>query len=291
MAEAVIPVDLFNPGQVFACLGFIEAADILLGGAQGGFDWSNEVATRFHISAAGDEDPVRAVLTFLAEAEVSVAAPPHSALSVEKQQIPTRYLAPGEPYPFPEPSSPATLPAVLSVPGRPPIVIDYWADATRRDNVKFWGGSGGYSGAARARDALALVRDRLPEAAQDPFALAAPQSSSFRLDWRRDYIPIDSGFSPNRHSGLAMVGYPLVEILAAIGLANARPQRLDKLLYRYAVIAPGQNGTLLAPLLLRAALGCAELPFPRRRFQMRLGWPAQENQERCIIDVIEEPSP
>src|SRR6266568_4243039 len=42
MAEARIPIDLFNPGQVFACLGFLEAADTLLGDARGGFDWSNE---------------------------------------------------------------------------------------------------------------------------------------------------------------------------------------------------------------------------------------------------------
>jgi hypothetical protein len=27
MAEASIPVDLLNPGQVFACLGFMEAAE------------------------------------------------------------------------------------------------------------------------------------------------------------------------------------------------------------------------------------------------------------------------
>jgi CRISPR-associated protein Csx14 len=35
MSEAVIPVDLFNPGQVFASLGFLEAADVLLGDAEG----------------------------------------------------------------------------------------------------------------------------------------------------------------------------------------------------------------------------------------------------------------
>ena len=31
MAEASIPTDLFNPGQVFACMGFLEAADVLIG--------------------------------------------------------------------------------------------------------------------------------------------------------------------------------------------------------------------------------------------------------------------
>ena len=38
VAEAEIPVDLFNPGQVFACLGFLEAADILVGDAEGGLE-------------------------------------------------------------------------------------------------------------------------------------------------------------------------------------------------------------------------------------------------------------
>ncbi len=29
MASATVPVDLLNPGQVFACLGIMEAAEIL----------------------------------------------------------------------------------------------------------------------------------------------------------------------------------------------------------------------------------------------------------------------
>ena len=47
MAEASVPVDLTNPGQVFACLGFVEAADILLGEARGGFVWRDGGGTRF----------------------------------------------------------------------------------------------------------------------------------------------------------------------------------------------------------------------------------------------------
>lgn len=39
MAEAMIPVDLRNPGQIFACLGFMEAAEILCGPCEGGFDY------------------------------------------------------------------------------------------------------------------------------------------------------------------------------------------------------------------------------------------------------------
>lgn len=291
MADAQIPVDLTNPGQVFACLGFLEAADILLGDAEGGFDWSNEAAVKFRLRGKGVENPVKAVLGFLAKADVRSLASAGSPQSTKKWQVETILSKPEEPFPYPEPSSPATLPAILSTPNKPPIQIDHWGDATRRDNVKFWAGAGGYPGAALARDALDLVRERIEEAVEEPFSLSVMQSSSFRFDWRRDYIPIDVGFSPNAHRALDMIGYPLVEILAAIGLGNARPERLEKLAYRYSVIEARQDRPLFAPPLLRAALGCADLPFPHRTFRMRLGWPGQENQARCITDVIEEPKP
>ena len=285
MAEAAIPVDLFNPGQVFACLGLMEVADVLLGGAQGGFDWANEADTRFLLRAAGERNPVEAVLAFLAAAEVVATAPAGSSNRTEKWNVPTRVLEPGDGFPFPDPPSPATLPARLVAQGRE-IEIAHWGDATRCDNVKFWAGAGGYPGAALLRDALDLMRGRWEEARSDPFSVATVQTSSFRFDWRRDYVPLDAGFSPNEHGDVQMVGYPLVEILAAIGLTHARPLRIDKLLYRYAVI--GGEDVLLAPMLLRAALGCAPLPFDQRCFRMELGWPGQENQARCILEVVEE---
>src|SRR5215831_11726663 len=73
MSAASIPVDLLNPGQVFACLGFLEAADVLLGDAEGGFDWSEK--TQFVMRAAGTEDPFGRVLRFLREVEVKEVAP------------------------------------------------------------------------------------------------------------------------------------------------------------------------------------------------------------------------
>ncbi len=291
MAEAEIPVDLFNPGQVFACLGFLEAADLLLGDAEGGFDWSDETDVTFRLQAAGQKNPIAAVLEFLAMAEVASIAPACSQQSTEKWKVPTVSLERDAPFPFPDPPSPATLPALLTAANSAPLTIDHWGDATGRDNVKFWAGSGGYPGAALALDALNLVRDRLIDAVDDPFSLSAPQSSSFRLDWRRDYIPMDIGFSPNDHGELTMLGFPLVEILAAIGLGNARPKRLErhnKLNYRYGVIGASAVEALFSPIFLRAALGGTKLPFSQRIFRMRLDWPGQENQARCITDVIEE---
>jgi CRISPR-associated protein Csb3 len=292
MAEASIPVDLFNPGQVFACLGFLEAADVLLGDAEGGFDWTDEAEVKFRLRARGEESPIVAVLEFLSKANVSSSAPAHSQQRTEKWDVPTVLLSNEAPFPFPEPPSPATLPVTLKGDGDALLQIDHWGEAmprTGRDSVKFWAGSGGYPGAALMADALNLVRSRIVDAAADPFSLSAPQSSSFRFDWRRDYIPMDVGFSPNDHGELTMLGFPLVEILATVGLSNARPERMNKLAYRYGVIGVAATEDLYDPALLRASLGAAVLPFQQRIFRMNLGWPGQENQARCITDVFEEP--
>ena len=295
MAEARIPVDLFNPGQVFACLGLVEAADILLGDATGAFDWRDESRPIFILRAAGTDDPLHAVIDFLLNARVESLAPANSANRTAKWEVPTELLSESAPLPAPDPASPATLPARLSS-RSDTIILDYWMDGqehTRRDNAKFWAGSGGYPGAGLLRDAIALLQAEPQRVKGELFDFAVPQSSSFRLDWRRDYIPLDTGFSLNEHGHITTVGYPLVEVLGAIGLTHARPQRLhDKLHYRYAALGlprlPDGENALHPPMFLRAALGCAELPFPMRIFQMQLDWPGQEGQARAITHVYEE---
>lgn len=291
MAESKIPVDLFNPGQVFACLGFMELADVLLGDAEAGFDWSNPRQSAFRLAANGDKDPVEAAIGFVVGADLKSVSPSLNELNTAKWDVQTRGLGDDEAFPFPLPNSPATLPIELFRDGKA-LQVNHWGDGTVRDNVKFWAGSGGYPGAALWRDAVDLVKGKATNALQDPFALSAPQSSSFRFDWRRDYVPLDAGFSPNEHSNMDMVGYPLVELFAAVGLTHARPQRPDKrnkLLYRYGVIGGDSEDFGLLPMpLLRAALGAQDMPFPQRCFRMKLDWPGQENQARCITTVAEE---
>ncbi|MCS6892182.1 MAG: hypothetical protein NZN45_11255, partial [Rhodovarius sp.] len=92
MAESEIPVDLFNPGQVMACLGLLEAAEILIGGAEGGFDWSDGMTARFRLRATGSTDPVQAVLGFLAEAQVVVLTSQGAAFDL------SRWDKPGKPF-------------------------------------------------------------------------------------------------------------------------------------------------------------------------------------------------
>jgi CRISPR-associated protein Csx14 len=289
ITEASIPVDLLNPGQVFACLGFMEAAEILCGPCEGRFNYDgSESVVEFMLRVEGPQDPMQETLRFLVRAEALAIAPKNSGLSTRRWDVET-LMCEDSIFPCAVPNSPAALPMLLTD-GEHSIRIEHWADGSDRDNVKFWAGVAGYPGAALARDALNLVRDlggnELVVAAANPFNVSAPQSSSFRFDWRRDYIPLDAGFSPNEHGGVEMVGYPFVELLAAIGMQNARPARVEarnKLAYRY-----GVSSSVLPTVFARAVLGGEDLGFPVWLFRMRLGWPGQEGQARCIIVAQEE---
>ncbi len=292
MAQSSIPVDLLNPGQVFACLGLMEAAEILIGPAMGGFHWQDrETQVRFTLSTPGSDDPVLTVLRFLTQAKAVALAPEGSDLAAKEEGVETHKAQPTGTYPCPAPDTPSALPALLIGPGGT-VPLSSWADgaAIGRDNLKFWAGAGGYSGAALTRDALDLIRSLVEEellaATTNPFAIARPQSSGFRFDWQQGYKAIDVGYSPNDHADIRMVGYPLVELLAAIGLQHARPRRLEKLRYRY-----GVWGVNLPTLFARPILGLGNPGFPIRSFTMMLGWPGQEGQARCIENAIEDTQP
>ena len=288
-----VPVDLLNPGQVFACLGLMEMTEILAGHCKVRFNYAaNETACLFEISSQADK-PVEDAVRFLAQCRVVAVAPDQRSgerLSAAKWGVETEEATEGY-FPGAPPDSPATLPVRLRRDDIE-IPIEHWMDGPRvdRDNVKFWAGAGGYPGAALARDALSVLpkpdENEWAGLPFDPFSWSAPMDSSFRFDWRRDYIPLDAGFSPNEQKAVGMVGFPLVEVLAAIGLQNARParvQRRDKLSYRYRV-----SNVWLPASLARAALGAPESGLPVRTFRMQLGWPGKKNQARCIINAEEE---
>ncbi len=169
MAEAEIPVDLYNPGQVFACLGFLEAADILLGEAEGGFDWSDEADVRFHLRAAGEENPVEAVLEFLADVEPKRWGPVGYADSPPKKgngdneedesedgsadetavdlEGPALDLAPtfvaGQ-------GDRMALPIRIGGGNRPVVELGHWADGSSREGFKLYAGNRSADRIARA---------------------------------------------------------------------------------------------------------------------------------------------
>jgi CRISPR-associated protein Csx14 len=170
VAAHTIPVDLLNPSQVFACLGFLEAADALLGDAEGGFDWSDEGDVRFRLQADGGGNPFEAVLAFLAEAEprrwapVGYADPPPKKgkgddngdeaaddegadESGTKGEQPTLALSPT--FPAGEGDRMA-LPIRLIAGNGSPIDLGHWADGSTRDSFKLYAGNRSAHGIARA---------------------------------------------------------------------------------------------------------------------------------------------
>jgi CRISPR-associated protein Csb3 len=172
MAQASIPVDLFNPGQVFACLGFLEAAEVLLGDAEGGFDWSDEGNATFALSAKGERNPFETVLEFLAEADPKRWAPigysdppPKKGKSKgddegeesEEDDSTDESVAEGESQPLDlSPAFPAkegdrmALPIRFGGGNRPVVELGHWADGSSRESFKLYAGNRSADRIARA---------------------------------------------------------------------------------------------------------------------------------------------
>ena len=262
MAEHSIPVDLFNPGQVFACLGFLEAADVLCGEAQGCFhDWDNNSAARFRLSAGGDENPFEAVLGFLAtEVEIRRVAPrgyvdpppkkkknASSETNDEDDAVSETEIAdPPEPTEtfMAQKADKMTLPIRFGGGNQPVIELGHWADGSGRETFKLY--SGNRPADKIAHDMLNGVRKPTKKQKQkgQPGRLqtkgikqlfdedrnglisdpfrVTPMGGSFNFDPHGAWTAIDAGYSPNTQKHAVMAS-PVVEFLAAWGLQDTRP--------------------------------------------------------------------
>ena len=97
-----------------------------------------------------------------------------------------------------------------------------------------------------------------------PFDSLTPMGGSFNFDPRGAWTAIDAGYSPNKQAH-DVVASPVVELLAAWGLENARPDEFSTRKVRYAVW-----GIELPPLLARAALVGAIPSVPSKHFRFDL---------------------
>jgi len=286
MATAEIPVDLRNPGQVFACLGFLEGADVLCGGAEGGFEWEQRQDPRatFTVATAGTDNPFGVVLEYLAKTDVHAMAP-RDWIAPKRSE---RKSGKGEERadelirvgysPTPVPSEMA-LPIRIGGGNRPTVELGHWADGSSRDEFKLYAGNRSAltiastlirgrltkKGKVRLIGVRQLWDERRDELLDNPFDAVVPMGGSFNFDARCAWEALDAGYSPN-DQGHKVMGSPVVEVLAAWGLENARPHRLDVRLYRYTA----WRG-LLPPTLARAALTGEIGTWECRRFRMELG--------------------
>ena len=291
MAESSIPVDLFNPGQVFACLGFLEAADVLCGDAEGGFDWSHETEARFCLRANGNENPFEAVLGFLARAEVKAVAPrgwrpqKESANVKDKEKLEEGLCRQkkSEVFPSVKPETSSAMPIQIAN-SKKQVVLGHWADGSSRNEFKLYAGnrsaldiatamlSGTFEkpkkrhdiGALKTRGIAQLWKERKNDLIAQPFEVTTAMGGSFNFDPRGGWTTIDAGYSPNKQEH-QVAASPVVEILAAWGLENARPDEFETRKVRYAAW-----GLVLPPMLARVALvgGVAVVPMRRFRFEL-----------------------
>lgn len=282
MSEASIPVDLFNPGQVFACLGFLEAADALLGEAEGRFDWSESQSPRFWIRCPRDENPFEAVLWKFENSKLSEIFPkgwPDD--KVQKQSV------------FPSPLSehvddkgkPGTtkLPGFLEVEDQK-FFLESWTDNSSRPDFKLY--SGNRSGCSIANDMLfgkrakpkkgqtlgdivnqglkQIVRSDWEGLRRDPLNVTVSMAGSFNMDPRGAWNSIDAGYSPNQH-GDDVAASPIVEFFACLSLEHFRPVPKDRGIYEYAAWQ-----TYQPPALARVTCSGVKTPFTTRHFNFAL---------------------
>ena len=266
MTEASIPVDIFNPGQVFACMGFLEAADVLCGDAEGGFDWDDPADVRFCVKAKGNASPVETVLGFLAKSEIE---PLDTDGDIEFS--PNRQ------------DDKMALPIFLRSGNRSAVCLDHWADGSSRESFKLYAGNrSAYSIAcamlgtrerskrnqsvddAKTSGVAALWDARKYDLLKCPFDITPPVGGSFNFDPRGAWTSIDAGYSPNTQNH-GVEASPVVEILAAWGLQNARPNEYENRRVRY-----GAWKGFLVPMLARPALAGIDVAVPLRKFKFAL---------------------
>ncbi len=269
MAEFSIPVDLFNPGQVFASLGFLEAADVLIGDVEGGFNWDNEADVCFVLRTSSEKNPFEEVLEFLTNARVVPRVPTGYA------GLPPSSVHFSETFPAPKvvkkadgekkgQITEAGLPCRLES-NNQTLDFGHWADSSSRDDFKQFAGK---QSAYRT-----IIPPLLCEIKglwnnkklhlDKPFNEMMPikkGEASFMLDARAAWTPRDLGFSRDKQ-GYSIMASPVVELLGAIGLNHARPFVGKDNLVQY-----GVWGAIVSPNLARPVLGGADVGLPQRLF-------------------------
>ena len=304
MEQASIPVDLFNPGQVFACMGFLEAAEVLLGGVEAHFDWSKAQAM-FVLRADGGQNPFEVVLEFLSKAKIRElipigyveggaadggddeeedTTPSEPEDGHESDDDPGEVWAREESLVFPAGEGDRNaLPIQLVHDGRC-LTVSHWADGSSRDAFKLYSGNRSAKRIAtqmlqgvpakptrnqsndgpRNKGLRQLWEEQKEALLKTPFDVVTPMGGSFNFDPRGAWTAINAGYSPNTQEH-GIAASPVVEILAAIGLEHTRPDQYETRKVRYAVW-----GKALPPMLARAVLAGADLKLPMRRFVFNL---------------------
>ena len=234
MSINAIPVDLTNPGQVLACMGFLEASETLLGPTEARFDWQSGEA-QFLLQTEASENPFADVLAFVAGAK-AIAIAPRGWLIPSKIN---NFMVSDT---FPDADGDATsLPINLDTQGRAAF-LSHWTDGGVDDTFKLYAGNRSAQKIANdmLREIAALWSEKSAQLLTNPLNVLCSMGGSFNFDPRGAWMGLDVGYSINDLKSVKeleqkVVASPVVELMAAWGLQNARPKGLALRQYRYAV--------------------------------------------------------
>jgi CRISPR-associated protein Csx14 len=204
MNKISVPFDPTNPGQFYACCALIDLFD--LSGAR--------VQSRFRVS---DHHPRTAEFELRSEQQMD--------LSLLLSEI---RIASFEAINHPEK---AVKPIRLSL-ARGDILLDWWFDPFRIKTVsiKCWAGQ------VTTERLMAELLPMIDPAADIKVLFQVPRmmKTRFGVDPRSAWNSLDIGYSPNEHNQDTTT-YPLVELLAAIGLQGFRPNSQTRSSVMYSV--------------------------------------------------------
>jgi len=310
MQPTSIPVDLFNPGQVFACVGFLELADELLGSAEGGFNWSDPSRSCFELKADCDGNPFEQVLDILAQATCQEVEPKgwpgvKVANGIVDECFPSRLRDHFDK--TQKKWTRTSLPVSIAVRRRDEltsITLTNWTDGSSRPLFKLYSGNRSAhsiasnmlngkrakptkscpDGKVESKGLCQLWQEKRAQLIEAPFDVLCSMGGSFNFDPRGGWTALDAGFSPDQQSKAGLLdgiaASPVVEILAAFGLEHARPDEYKTRQVRYGV----WHG-LLPPILARVAISGVEVFRPLRRFQFTL---ALSGKNKVVTFATEE---
>jgi CRISPR-associated protein Csx14 len=202
MPEVRIPMDPMNPGQFFACCGLWELFDLRGASALAHFE-------------VDEWRPRKAEFVLNMEGKLSLTATVGSLreAKVEASQHEEKSIAP-----------------IRIDYGGILLELDWWLDRFREkaDGLKCWAGQ---------QTSLSIVSELvklLPaEADESLLNYTAMTTTRFGVDPRSAWNAADVGYSPNEHQQESAT-FPVVEMLAAVGLGGFRPER-RKREYSYAL--------------------------------------------------------
>lgn len=289
MAESTIPVDLFNPGQVFACLGFMELAELLLGDVEAAFDWGDPKRVQFKLSVAGNKNPVETVLDFLTMAAVTPIRPtqvdgpwPLEAIESEEFPAPLSELLRSDKKGY----TSSALPIRLESEGNT-FTISNWLEGDGRKSLKLFAGQ--QVASKLMKNALdgdpsrpgTVGISQLSPPPDAPF-LCGPVGGRFGYDARGAWEAIQIGSSLDEQGATLLVS-PVVEALAAIGLEYTRPIFLST----YEILYAAWRCTLPTSLA-RVAFTQADNLMSRNHFRFFRAYLGNDKQYKKCFPANEE---